>query len=138
LRAGSGTDTDELLAQFSRFWESEETRLGCDIDLRVLAVASSRRSEIDQLVRAVLLRIDPARQPNENQVFNLLQSLLWLDCSNACPDCIEKWFPYADHVAPSRALLAYLYRANEHAIQYGSENWWVDARHQLERESVAT
>lgn len=127
LRPNSDEDSDKLIATLVRHWDQEEKRLGCAIDLRVMSVAALKIDEVDQQVQRVLRRIGgPGAKIDENQVFNLLQSLLWLNCVDSCPNCIEKWQPYQQVVRPSRALLLTLLNPHAQLVVYG-EDGWVEA-----------
>lgn len=50
LRQGSGPATDRYLAKVLERWESEEARLGVEIDLRIISYALSQSSDIDLVV----------------------------------------------------------------------------------------
>jgi hypothetical protein len=139
LRPSSSADTDELLAALVAFWERESTRLGCAIDLRVIAVAAAGAPEIRDRVAAVLSRVSgsPAMGggavDSAPQVYNLLQSLLWLDCRDACPDCIEFGQRYGGGPRPSRGLLAALLSPQTEAIPFGAEGWLAALQSALAR-----
>jgi hypothetical protein len=145
LRPSSSADTDELLAALVAFWERESTRLGCAIDLRVIAVAAADAPEIRDRVAAVLNRVSgsPAvggslamsggAVDSAAQVYNLLQSLLWLDCRDACPDCIEFGQRYGGGPRPSRGLLAALLPPQAEAIPFGAEGWLASLQSALAR-----
>lgn len=123
LRPNSGPDTDRLISTLVNKWEEEEERLGCAIDLRVMAVAAPRIPEIEQQVQAVLRRIGGTAATDENQIFNLLQSLMWLRCHDSCPACIEKYHPYQNLATPSRALLISVLRPRSSPLVYGVPGW---------------
>jgi len=124
LRPNSGPDSDRLVAALATRWDAEQRRLGCAIDLRVMAVAAWHLDDIKAQVTEVLQRIGGMETiPDESQVFNLLQSLLWLDCPDSCPDCIERVQPYQRIVKPSRALLRSLIDPTSGAIVYGDADW---------------
>jgi hypothetical protein len=133
LRPNSGSDTDQLIAMLVRHWKAEEQRLGCAVDLRVMAVAARQIPEIESQVQMVLRRIggNDNAPPDESQIFNLFQSLLWLDCQNSCPDCIEQRFPYQHHELPSRALLMALLAPDARPIDYGEDAWDEQVRQLL-------
>lgn len=124
LRSNSGADTDKLIADLAHHWEAEENRLGIAIDLRVIAVAGYQIPTIQEQVNKALNRIGGG-QPvqDETQVFNLLQSLLWLNCVDSCPDCIQTWNPYQPQIRPSRDLLMLLMSPYGPTIQYGDAYW---------------
>lgn len=124
LRPNSGMDTDKLISDLARHWETEEARLGSAIDLRVMAVAGYQIPEIKAQVDQALMRIGGEKdRQDKTQVFNLLQSLLWLNCVDSCPDCIQTWNPYQPQIQPSRALLTLLLTPHGQVIRYGEAYW---------------
>ncbi len=124
LRSGSSTDSDKLVAMLATRWQEEQLRLGCAIDLRVMAVAAWRLDDIRSQVESVFGRVSGAAgSTDENQAFNLLQSLLWLDCRDSCPDCIEPNYSYQRLVKPSRALLRSRIDPISDAITFGEPDW---------------
>ncbi len=123
LQANTDIDTDELVVRLTDLWRSEEQRLECAIDLRVIAVAATRREGIKEQLTRVFKRIgDDPGVPNP-QIFNALQSLLWLPCVNSCPDCIEEFQPYQNFAKPSRRLLQLLLPSNMGTVAYGQTEW---------------
>lgn len=132
LRPNSSRDTDKLIATLVRFWHQEEERIGCAIDLRVMAVAALRIPAIKEQVRDVLERIGGTQtRTDESQIFNLLQSLLWLSCHDSCPDCIETQQPYQQLARPSRTLLLTLLNPRTHPIPYGLSAWKEHVQQEL-------
>jgi superfamily II DNA or RNA helicase len=124
LRPNSREDSDELIATLARNWEAEEARLGSKIDLRVMSVAGYQIPAVRGQVDQVLNRIGGSESGQDmNQAFNLVQSLLWLNCVDSCSDCIEIWNPYQPQIQPSRALLMVLLEPNGPTVQY-SEAYW--------------
>jgi hypothetical protein len=92
LRPNSDRDSDQLIAALVSEWKKQEARLGIIIDLRVMAVAAWRIPIIQSQIKALISRTgDGIYELEDNQVFNLLQSLLWLKCTDSCPECIEYW-----------------------------------------------
>lgn len=136
LRPGSAPDSDHLVSILAARWEAEQRRLGCAIDLRVMAVASWRLEDIQNQVAQVFGRVGGGSQ-DANQAFNLLQSLLWLDCRDSCPDCIERVQPYQRLVGPSRALLRALVDPSSEAITYGMQDWEGRVSNQLSEQYAA-
>ncbi|HVB25457.1 MAG TPA: protein DpdJ [Ktedonobacteraceae bacterium] len=136
LRPNSKLDSDSLLTTLVQFWQSEEQRLGCAIDLRVIAVAALKNAVIEQQVRAVLERIGDSSEVKENQIFNLLQSLLWLSCPDSCPDCIERLYQYQDFVKPSRAILLALLEPHAEQVTFGTVDWQEQLQQKLTTQYV--
>lgn len=122
LRGNSANDSDQLIANFVEHWHKEEERLGIHIDLRVMAVAGLQIPAIQQQVQQLMARIDTGIT-TRNQSYSLLQSLLWLNCHDSCPDCIETWNPYQQQVHPSRQLLRLNLRFSGQIVHYGSDYW---------------
>jgi hypothetical protein len=124
LRPSSGPDSDQLVAALAGRWEEEQSRLGCSIDLRVMAVAAWRLDDIRSQVEQVLTRVSGGgASADDSQVFNLLQSLLWLDCRDSCPDCIERPQPYQRLPKPSRALLRSIISPSSDVLEFGTPDW---------------
>jgi hypothetical protein len=132
LRPSSEQDTDKLITTLVKHWELEQARLGCAIDLRVMSVVAREIDEVEQQVQQVLQRIGGVNvKVDESQVSNLLQSLLWLDCVDSCPDCIERWQPYQQPVRPSRAMLLTLLDPHAELVHYGEEGWQAQLEQRL-------
>lgn len=91
---------------------------------RPLASNAGRIPAVGEQVHEVLRRVGGANtQLDESQVFNLLQSLLWLSCTDACPACIERRQPFQELARPSRALLRSLLDLDANPIKYLSAGW---------------
>jgi hypothetical protein len=132
LRPNSGPDTDALIAALVDFWQSEEYRLACAIDLRVIAASAARNVTILGLVQRVLRRVgDQPDSASGEQVYNLLQSLLWLDCRDSCPNCIDRSQRYQSGPKPSRALLKLLLVNNQQQVETMVSGWEETAHAQL-------
>jgi hypothetical protein len=131
LRPNSGPDSDSLVVSLIENWEQQAARLGVAIDLRVMAVAACRIPALATQVKEVSRRIDPSQTVDEYQMFNLLQSLLWLTCHDSCPECIETWQPYQKLIFPSRALVAALLSPEQGTVEFGTAEWLADATQSL-------
>jgi hypothetical protein len=124
LRPNSSYESDKLIATLVQHWQHEEKRIGCSIDMRVMAVVALRIPEIKRQVEGLLRHIGgTAFKVERSQIFNLLQSLLWLDCHDSCPDCIDEQHPFQQLVRPSRALLLALLDSEVQLISYGMPGW---------------
>jgi hypothetical protein len=132
LRPNSARDSDQLIATLVHFWQREEQRLHCALDVRVLTVAALADPQIEAQVKAVLQRIHGAEDVERSQMFTIVQSLLWFSCTTSCPDCIEENHPFQELVRPSRHLLLALLQADEQAVVYGQQDWRARVREALE------
>ena len=132
LRPNSDADSDILISDLVKEWKWQETRLGIKIDLRIMAVAAWRVPKIQQQIKSLMLRIGGQNiEIDENQVFNLIQSMMWLNCTDSCPECIEYWNPFQDLPHPSRDLLFSLYVPDQFVVSYQEEQWEEKLREQL-------
>jgi hypothetical protein len=132
LRPNSAQDSDQLIAHLVNFWRQEEQRLQCVLDLRIIAVAALADSTIESQVKAVLQRIYSGGDPEQSQMFNILQSLLWFSCTTSCPDCIEESHPFQELGKPSRHLLLALLQEDDQAVVYGRDAWLEQVKRELE------
>ena len=124
LRPNSDSDSDALIIDLMNLWEAEEKRLGIEIDMRVMAVAALAITDIKDQVKNLLDRIGMGADINdETQMFNLLQSMLWMNCTDSCPDCIEKWHHFQKLVRPSRNILRTIISEDIEQIEYLSDQW---------------
>jgi hypothetical protein len=123
LRPNSDKDTDELIAELVHFWHEQENRLECKIEIRVIATAALNDKHLRSHIESVLKRISGTETVGESQIFNILQSLLWLSCSDSCPDCIEKTSYYQEMIKPSRALILSILEMETQMISFGQTDW---------------
>lgn len=138
LRPNSDPDTDRLIADLVKLWCTEEERLGCDIDLRVFAVAANSLDIIREQLDAILKRISGGRMLDDNQRFNLLQSMLWTNCKDSCEDCIKYESRYQSFTRPSRHLLRALVEQEMQTVRYGDPEWEETLLEYLSRNYEAT
>jgi superfamily II DNA or RNA helicase len=74
LRPGAGPGTDRYLADAIEAWNSQETRLGVEIDLRVICFWLSQKTDIDSIVDEVGI---PAGYDRQAWRMNAIYGLLW-------------------------------------------------------------
>lgn len=123
LRPNSDKDTDDLISELVHFWHRQEERLGCMIDLRGVVTAILNYPPLRSHVERVLKRISGVDTVEGSQIFNILQSLLWLTCTDSCPDCIEKRQYFQELVKPSRSLLLTILQLESQVIRFGEPDW---------------
>jgi hypothetical protein len=129
LRPNSDQDSDDLIHDLLERWQSAEDRLGCALDLRTFAVAIHSDDLIKEQLSSLLRRIQPQDHLTDNQRYNLLQSMLWIGCNDACEDCIKYRGRYQTLIHPSRILLQALQNDEKRTVYYGDEGW-QDELHQ--------
>ena len=130
-RPNSASDSDQLITHLVNFWQQEEQRVQCVLDLQIIAVVALANSALESQVKAVLQRINGEGDPEQSQMFNILQSLLWFSCTTSCPDCIEESHPFQELVKPSRHLLIALLQADEQAVVYGQDAWLEQVKREM-------
>lgn len=129
LRAHSGPESDALVAALVARWRAEERRLGCAIDLRAFVVAAMRIEDLAARVRTMLAAIGGTTE--EAQLYNVLQSMLWLSCPTSCDDCIARWSPFGDRPTASRALLRSQLPPERPPVRLGDPLWRAELHERL-------
>lgn len=131
LRPNSSHDTDALIAALVEFWEREQARLDCALDLRMSALAAVQDAALRDRVQRIMARIgDDAQTRDLHAMYNLFQALLWLDCRDGCPDCIEYSQRYQRGVKASRSLLRMLLPQELNIVPV-QDDWVTQAHSQL-------
>jgi hypothetical protein len=138
LRPNSDKYTDNLIVDLLKKWSSEENRLGHEIDLRTFAVAVGFDALIKEQLNDILKKIGNFEVIQENQRFNLLQSMLWTDCHDSCEECIEYKSRYQTTIHPSRHLLLAILESEELRIDYSQEDWRMTIMKTLSEKYQAT
>jgi hypothetical protein len=123
LGYNSSSSTDKLAMLLHETWHKEEKRLACHIDPRVFAVAGLRLEDIKDRVDIVLRQLEPSVDIDERQRFTLIESLLWSDCLQSCPDCLQLYNPYKGFAEPSRIVLTSLLEPDYQVVDYSTPQW---------------
>ncbi|MBN9653282.1 DEAD/DEAH box helicase [Halobacillus sp. GSS1] len=123
LYEGSSEKTDDLVATLHNLWKQEEVRLGCKIDSRVFTVACLRLENIREQLTEILMDLNGGMDIDEKQLFIFVESLLWSDCKDSCPECLTMYSPYQSFAKPSRILLQSYLQPNYRAVDATNEDW---------------
>lgn len=125
LKRNSNEMTDELLRDLQNLWKSEEERLGCKIDMRVFTVACLRLDDFQDRINTILVNLYPGASGyfTEKQRFLLIESLLWSDCNDSCPECLNLYSSFQTFLKPSRLLLSSLLIPTNITINFNESNW---------------
>ncbi|MBO9128577.1 hypothetical protein J7Q84_02555 [Bacillus sp. 165] len=105
LNRNSNEMTDDLMRDLQELWRQEEKRLGCKIDVRVFIVACLRLDDYKDRIDTIISDLYPGGNFDEKQRFILIETLLWSDCNDSCPECLNLYSPYQSFAKPSRLLL---------------------------------
>lgn len=123
LNTNTNENTDRLTQHLHRLWHQEQDRLNCRIDSRIFTVASLKNNNIKEQVNNILFELNPGIVPDEKQQFILVESLLWNDCKDSCPDCLHLYSPFQSFEHPSRILVRHLMKPIKQVIDTQEEKW---------------
>ncbi|WHY58648.1 protein DpdJ [Peribacillus simplex] len=115
--------TDELMKDLQELWRREERRLECKIDLRVFTVACLRLDDIKVRIDSILENLYSSGNYDEKQRLLLVETLLWNDCNDSCPECLNLYSPYQSFAKPSRLLLKSVSKPTKITIDSSKANW---------------
>ncbi|WP_144551315.1 protein DpdJ [Peribacillus simplex] len=123
LHSNSNEKTDELIRDLHELWKKEEQRLGCKIDARIFTVASLRLENLYERMENILTNLVPNGEIDEKQIFLLVESLLWNNCEDSCPECLQIYSPFQSFRKPSRMLVKLLITPNYLTIDCTQPHW---------------
>ena len=130
VNLNSDSEVDSLIILLHEQWRAEIKRMACRIHPRVFAIAALQIDEVKEKVDLILDRI--CRDEIEDKYrFNLIESLLWDECVDNCPDCLQLSNPYGEFLSPSRLCLSFLLTHCDVVLNYGDEGWRKALREQL-------
>ena len=136
LRPGSGPASDSFLLAGLTRWSAEETRLGVELDARVVAYRLSRQDDIDTALLGAGIDV-PTINPDQWR-FAVIYSLLWPRGAHIRRSGLHLYSPFQD-LPPAEPLLLkpHLGRGLE-VISIDSEGWQDRCLDRLAREGAAT
>ena len=118
LRPGSSIQTDALLYGLLCRRQSEESRLGVEIDARVFAFVASASDEVDHAVPP------PVGEPdNRQRRFATIYGLLWPRGSAVRASSLRAYNPYHPHPPTDRALVLTAIRPAAPAVELSNPRW---------------
>jgi hypothetical protein len=119
LRPGSSAQTDALLYRLLRQRQSEESRLGIEIDARVFAFVASASDEVDRIVPPPPGDTGDPRQRR----FATIYGLLWPRGSAVRANSLRAYNPYHPHPPTDRALVLTVLRQTTPVIPLSNPQW---------------
>ncbi len=123
--------TDAFVATLHEFWRGEEKRLNLKIDARVFTVACVKHDDFSDQLDNVIRSVQPGIHVDEKQRFHIIESLLWENCFDSCPECLDIYSPYQSFLPPSRALLRNLLGDPYVTVDYATPGWEETVRSTL-------
>ncbi|HWO98996.1 MAG TPA: protein DpdJ [Bacillus sp. (in: firmicutes)] len=135
LRGKGNRELDLLRQELHQLWHEEEKRLQCKIDSHVFAVACfNREGKEDKIATKIELLFQksfPGHDVPERQRFLLVESLLFADCVDSCPECLVLYSPFQRFVKPSRILLRHFLPQPYKIVKFREEDWKKQVRESL-------
>ncbi|WP_312474698.1 protein DpdJ [Neobacillus sp.] len=123
LNNNSNKITDVLMKDLQELWKNEEKRLGCKIDIRVFTVACLRLDNFQERIDDILENLYPGGKYGEKQRLLIVETLLWSDCNDSCPECLNLYSPYQSFAKPSRLLLKSVLTPTKVMVNSQDDNW---------------
>jgi predicted RNA-binding Zn-ribbon protein involved in translation (DUF1610 family) len=124
LRPGSGRASDEFVAEAMRHWQSEEQRLGIEIDLRVMGYCLSQSDRIDEVAREAGV---PSAQDLRAWRMSAISSLLWARGSLMRHASLRLYNPFAAFPPIERLLVIESLRDQRLEIRVTEADWFEKA-----------
>lgn len=118
LRPGSSMQTDTLLYILLCQRQSEEARLGIEIDARVFAFVASASDEVDRAVPPPVREAD-----NRQRRFGTIYGLLWPRGSAVRASSLRAYNPYHPHPSTDRTLVLTAIRPAAPAVALSNPRW---------------
>lgn len=123
LRSNASQHTDRLMLDLHQKWEDEEQRLSCRVDMNVFIVACVGWDEVCNQLDTLLSKVSSDETERSKQRYVLVESLLFSDCNDACPECLELYSPFQSFVKASRILLQQLLPQTHCTIRFAQAGW---------------
>ena len=121
LRPGSSSESDAFFLDAIQQWDSEELRLGVELDARVLAYRLSRTSDLDSVLS--LVGIDAPTVNPDQWRFGAIYGLLWPRGAQIRQSGLRVYSPFTDTPTPDPLLLSAYLREGTVLIDLEKEGW---------------
>ncbi len=119
LRSGSNPQTDLLHYDLISFLEKEETRLGVEIDARVLAYVCSQNN----LFKKHVSNIDPGAGSDPTRCFQIIFSFLWPRGNIARSIGFSNYNPFVNIEDADRNILLDILNSDVEVISVHDSDW---------------
>lgn len=121
LRPGSSVESDAFFLDAIRRWNSEDERLGVELDARVLAYRLSRSADIDNAL--TLVGIDTPTVNPDQWRFGVIYGLLWPRGAQIRQSGLRIYSPFVDLPTPEPLLLQTYLSEDADLIDLATEGW---------------
>lgn len=136
LRPGSSARSDALLHKVIRVWQTEEERLGVEIDARVFAYVFSVKLGTDTDFAQALGHIAGARTADRHWRFQVTYSLLWPRGNLVRSRSLLSYNPFATLPDPDREILLDTLQTVGGSVSLEDPEWRLKATDALARHGV--
>lgn len=136
LRPGSSSDSDAFFLNAVRLWDTEEARLGVELDARLLAYRLARSDNIDSALG--LAGIDAPTVNPDQWRFGVIYGLLWPRGPQIRQSGLRAYSPFAELPVPDPLLLKSYLEEDAGLIDLEAEGWKAECLHRLAAVGAAT
>lgn len=136
LRPGSSGDSDAFFLDAVRLWNAEESRLGVELDARVLAYRLARSDDIDAALG--LAGIDAPTVNADQWRFGVIYGLLWPRGTYIRQSGLRVYSQFADLPVPDPLLLRSYLVEDASLIDLQAEGWQDQCLDRLAEVGAAT
>ena len=129
LRPGSNVKVDELILSIIQRWDSEEEKLGVELDAMSIAhvTALNMNKEEIELITGFLI----SDEDTHSWIHNFIISLLWSKGREIRLEALETYNPFSNLPSPERFLAFHYIKDCSNLISLTSKSWREDARMSL-------
>ncbi|MCS0674471.1 protein DpdJ [Cytobacillus firmus] len=131
FRSNRSNKTDMFMKEIHEFWDQEEERLQFQITPNVFSVASLRREEIKERLNGIMREVN-LNFTTTTQAFLFMETFLFHNCHDSCPECLNLYSPFQSFLKPSRLLLQALFKPTHELHRYPSKDFLKEATKSLE------
>lgn len=131
LRSQDQPETDSLRKDLHQLWHEEEHRIQCKIDIQEFTVACLGNADIRNRVEQLLKQVEVDESIRRKQQYIFIESLLFNDCHDSCPECLEVYSPFRSFIKPSRYLLQLFEQPTHETVVFEEGDWEGTAKKYL-------
>ncbi len=124
LRPGSGPGTDQYLSRVLRQWQTEEARIGIEIDLRLISYFLSQSDDIDRVVSNIGGALGTDRATWR---FGAIYGLLWPRGRAVRQSSLKLWNPFVELPQVERLLVAETIEDDRSCVSLMEDDWLEQA-----------
>jgi len=136
LRPGSSVESDRFLRDALQLWDSEEARLGVELDARVIAYRLSRSADLDQALGSAGIDT-PTINPDQWR-FSVIYGLLWPRGAHIRQAGLGLYSTFSDLPASETLLVRPFLPEGSASLDLGDPAWRGRCLEQLARTGAAT